>query len=187
MFAIQVTLTEDQPEIVALLLTWLITGSFEDAAEYASPDIAKGEPQVLQLFKTWVFGDVIGAETFRNAVMDIIVTKCRESSEKNIVAGSTAESIRYVFTHTPSTSLLRLVLVENFFSTCDDKVPAREFPDEGIAEFYYRLAMLGIKVFNSDEEMVEVWERDPCYFHQHQDQPEGYTCTGEFMTPLMRV
>jgi len=189
---VKVTLVEDDPTIFSLFLTWLVTGSLQNAVEYqqmtASSDSVKDEEQTvfrkdqfLLLCKCWVLGDSLQADRFCNSVIDILIEHCKNTwqdpSGVDIeVPGSSNEEVSYVFKNTTDNSPLRRIILHIFINAgpnVDLNLLERDMP--GVPDFYRELAVLATAAYNG-KKVIFPWQRDSCNYHKHKDQPKAYSC-----------
>lgn len=194
------------PVTFSIFLSWLLTGSLNNTSELvditgyvmknvfdtghkASQDSTK---RLLQLCQCYILGDYLGAEDFRNAVIDQLISDAQEG-EFNFVrhAALDADIISYVFANTSILSPLRTLFVD-IFSTCaelpkkGDRVPA---DSPGIADFWFEVAMAALRSSREQKAYLEEpWKRNSicCYFHEHKDKGKNYDC-GASVPPLLLV
>jgi hypothetical protein len=78
-----VVLEEDDPSILSIFLTWLVSGDIEKAPSLRrdpapqDEEVDSDEDYIQQLLKSYVLGDFLQAEDFQNSVMDLLVLRCK--------------------------------------------------------------------------------------------------------------
>jgi len=93
-----IRLPEGEPNLFAIFLTWICTGTIENAEELPTvTGITKDQKeaslnnQYLQLACCYAMGDALAAEAYRNTLMDILVQNQRhfsaEHAKKALTAG----------------------------------------------------------------------------------------------------
>jgi hypothetical protein len=176
-----IRLEEDNPDAFAPFLIWLSTGTVEDSAELTdAADLDKKQDsgaltnEFLRLAECFVLGDALQAQEFCNHIIDVLIGKCKISTK---MLCSDDKAVEYVWTHTPKSSTLRRLILDNFATDIILDFEAIAKPSAAAQEFYYELSKVAIMAWRTKTTLVDVWEKDPCVYHKHADQPEGYSCS----------
>lgn len=184
--------SEIEPSIFTIYLVWLASNNIENAKEcIVVPDgLERKDLQQqsfqkrLQLIQLYVLGERLIDRSFKNQIMDTLVAHCRLVYEKFGPVDGLGNGARLVYEKTKSTSLLRRLVLENYFATgsfadCKPRAPGdRCDGDCAITEqFYLDLAKIGMRVVREKRAApLPPWEQHKCYYHDHSDQDEGYIC-----------
>jgi hypothetical protein len=120
------------------------------------------------------------AETFCNSIMDRLISECRQFICKaNVFVAVNERILDVVFTQTPKNSQLRHVLLDNYVMNAEIDGGPKNLELLGIREFYYQLANHYLASMDDEDDIVQVWRKDPCTYHTHWGKPEGYSCTSK--------
>jgi hypothetical protein len=190
-----VTIAEEDPQVFSLFMAWLATGEVENAAEFRE---LAGEPstnewlesaEVLfqQLAHAYVLGDILQAPQFLNSVIDKCLSLSKLTggvgSDATYALGGTQESVKYIFTHTTPQCPLRQLVVDQFIKYIDvDKVQLIDYSIPEIGEFCYQLFVAAMR--GRGRGILAPWQKDACYYHKHDGQPEGYSCVRDGIKSL---
>jgi hypothetical protein len=176
-------LKEDNPDAFTLFLIWLSTGTIEDSAELIdAANLDKKQDngaltnEFLRLAECFVLGDALQAQEFCNYIVDVLIGKCNTSTK---MLCSSDEAVEYVWTHTPRSSTLRRLILDNFAADIILDFDAIARPSAAAQEFYFELSKVAITAWRTKSVLLDVWKKDPCLYHKHADHPEGYAYTGK--------
>ena len=168
-----ITLEDQEPDIVAIFVAWVLTGSVKSSAKLIELPAAEQEAarkvasheQWMQLAKCYVLGDYLQAPGLQNAVIDLLLQNMQLAYDEL----KTIEHIEYVFANTTAGSPLRSIILEAMSSQCPDPHVRNE-------EYLWDLAHMVMEKYNNGTPKEPPWKKVRCHFHKHPDQSEGYIC-----------
>lgn len=185
--------TDIDPSIFTIWLVWLGSNDIENAKEcIVVPDgLGRDELQRqsflkrVQLIQCYVLGERLVDRNFKNHVMDTLILHCKFVYDTFGPLHGLGNGARLVYEKTKSTSLLRRLVLENYFATgsfadCKSRAPGDKCDGNCAVteQFYLDLAKIGMRVVREQRTApLPPWEQQYCYYHDHSDQDEGYTCT----------
>ena len=189
----EVVIAEHSSMAVLMFANWLLTAKVESLEEYT--DIRSGSKEtqdvITELKGQWSaladffrLGEYLVAGRFKNDVIDALVSKGKEIHELGGVAGLTSGQLNAIYDGTNESSpLRRLALnnllvsdVESIIDELDDSLPkVREFLKD-VAK-YTDSKLRESSSNDSPATSEEPWNKDPCEYHEHIDQEEGFCCT----------
>jgi hypothetical protein len=129
-------------------------------------------------------------------IADLIVTYSRRFDKwHKVAAGSTPDHIRYVWSNTVAGSPLRGIIVDNYVAGADAQHMEALSSITGIANFYGEVAKKELNSLKTTKSSQPSWKKSLCSYHEHPDQPEGYSCTepkkpsavGKVRNPMPKV
>jgi hypothetical protein len=179
----------------------LLSGNIENAAEFivanksTVPDLNEnGEimyatcefsEQFEQLSPLYIFGDTIRSTEFSNYVMDTLLATSKVFTtgipiSRRTVLGSSLTDVSYIFSNTPESSPLRRFVVDNHLALVDwSSIDKAGIDLPRVNEFFYDLTIQAMKAADTKKAVKAPYMCLPCNYHQHPDQPEGYSCNSK--------
>lgn len=180
------------PSIFTIWLVWLASNNIENAKEcIVVPDgLGKEELQRqsflkrLQLIQCYVLGERLVDRAFKNQIMDNLITHCKFVYDTFGPVDGLGNGARLVYEKTKSSSLLRRLVLENYFATgsfadCKPRAPGDRCDGDCVntEQFYLDLAKIGMRVVREKRAApLPPWEQHHCYYHDHSDRDDEYTC-----------
>lgn len=104
-----VTLKEEDPEVFEIYLHWLY---FEKLPVQNDNPGLEGNTEYVQLAKAYVLGEMLQDVTFKDAVLDVILIKCRSKASDGHNWFPVGPAVRYIYEGTPESSAARRLLVD---------------------------------------------------------------------------
>lgn len=174
-----VTLEDQDPDVFAIFVTWVLTGNVKSSTKFIEVQSSESEEvkairlplQWNQLAKCYVLGDFLQAPGFKNAVIDMLLYNMQlYHNDCELLAGWSSDQINYIYSNTTAGSQLRRIIVELVADRGGN-------PYVRHVDYLYELAELTMKKYHAGTARHTPFSKPRCTFHEHPDQPAGYTCT----------
>lgn len=165
-----VKLPEDYPEIFELYVKWLYTGELVKLSTNAEEEDYPEHTTLTVLACAWFLGDKLLDSTFKNAAIDAIIERVRETNHYPCALAS------FIYENTTEESPLRRLLVDfyayayerSWFVGNDRGPDMDDAPREFFRDVLVKIIML--KEGPAVEEPGDwPWVKDRCQYHDHAD------------------
>ena len=150
--------------------------------------LADIDRRFIQLLDCYYLGVSLGAQQFRNYVMDRIIEIVRmnhfvqrsdaASSLNKCALGSRVSTVKDIYDKTFLGARLRMFLIEYHLPNTQQEPPidAPLYCAGGCGVYITDLLIHCRRLYGQPIEETRVWRKGQCHYHEHEEEVEGYVC-----------